>query len=520
MSSAITVTLYGKKTTDISDNLVSMHVEYELNRIPTAEFIVSDGNFADRTYPLFDSPDLQIGAVLNIQIRYESTGEKDASIFQGVVTSSCFGIQKGLPILTVRVMDPAFRLIQAVKTELFNNVTDKIMIEKVLSGATGVSLKKTAASLTTVTYDQFVRNQTSAWDFVRARAGAFGLVIQLENGAISILKVDETTGSKSVELGITEIIGIDIIQNAEDLTKVVEISYWDVKKNASASVKKTTFPKIADAVMAPAATYTLLSLTDKKEAEGVQTYFTTKETRESMYGSITVPGDSSWKLMQKLTLKSFPKAYNGDHAVSRVVQELKYGVWTTKVGIGRSSFYNYLPNSVEDPTLPSDTEMQFATAMKWEKDPSGLGRIPVKVLAFGTGKYWVFPSQVGAGTKQSSYLLPEENEQVLIGFLNGNYNQGFVMTSTYLGNNKPPAPFKLDAKTPVGFLSTSGMKLVFDDSKTDLELSTSSSNMQAMTKNGGVEVKTNKDFKVTASGKVEVKASSKMTLKGASIDLN
>src|SRR3989338_4348390 len=247
MSSAITVTLYGKKTTDISDNLLSMHVEYELNRIPTAEFVVSDGNFAMREYPLFDSPDLQIGANLNIQIRYESTGEKDASIFQGVVTGSCFGVKKGLPTLTVRVMDPAFRLVQAVKTELFNNVTDKSMIEKALSGATGVSLKKAAASLTTITYDQFVRNQRSAWDFVRSRAGAFGLVIQLENGAMSILKVDETTGSKSVELGIDEIVGIDLAQNAEELNKVVDINYWEIKKNATASVKKSSFPEIADA---------------------------------------------------------------------------------------------------------------------------------------------------------------------------------------------------------------------------------------------------------------------------------
>lgn len=519
MSNAITVTLYGKKTTDISDNLVSLRVDSELNGIPAAWLVLSDGNFAKREYPLFDSPDLQIGAEVDIQIRYESTGEKDTSIFKGVVVSSCFGVSKGLPTLTVTMKDPAFRLVHAVKTTVFNKETDKSMIETAISGITGVLLKKTAAALTSVTYGQFIRKQVSAWDFVQERAAAFGLVIQLDNGALSILELTETTGTGTVELGIDDVVDIDLEQSALDLNKAIEVNYWDEKKNATGTVKKTSSSDLATKIKAPDAAYTLLNLTEKKEADGILQFFSTQETQDSLSGTVTVPGSSSWHTMQKLTLKSFPSAYNGSYAVSRVLHQVRFGVWTTTLGIGADSLKG-MTSDVQNPSGPVITEMEFAVALKWAKDPDGLGRIPVKVLAFGKDTYWAYPAQVAAGAKQSSYLLPEENEQLIVGFMHGNYNQGFVITSTYLGSNKPPAPFKLDAKTPVGFLSTAGMKLVFDDQKTELELSTSGSNKQVMGKSGGVEVKTDKDFKVTSSGKTEVKASSKMTLKGATIDLN
>ena len=61
MSNAITITLYGKKTIDISDKLVSLFVEYELNAIPKAIIEISDGNFADRTYPMFNEQSDNVG---------------------------------------------------------------------------------------------------------------------------------------------------------------------------------------------------------------------------------------------------------------------------------------------------------------------------------------------------------------------------------------------------------------------------------------------------------------------------
>ena len=520
MNNAITVTLYGKKTMDISDELVSLFVEYELNAIPKAIMEISDGTFADRTYPLFNEADLQIGAELDVRIRYEDEADTERSIFQGVVTASKFGIKKGLPILAITLKDPAFRLVRAVDTNMFSKKTDKNMIESVISASKGISIKKTSSKLAGVTYDQFIRKQTSAWVFIRERASNFGLVIQLENGAMSILDQDATTGSESIELGINDIIDMQLELDAENLNQDIEINYWDVKPNKTAAVKKASSSNLAKAVSAPKANFTLLKHTNKKEAEGISDYFSTFETRNEINGTITIPGSSKFKLMQKLTLKSFPDAYNGSYPISKVVHKLRFGTWITEVGIGEASIFTGKNNRIENPTIPMIKSVEIATAMKWEKDPEGLGRIPVKVLSFGKDKYWAYPSQVGAGQKQASYLLPEENEQVMIGFMHDNYNQGFIVTSTYLGNIKPPSPFKLDSKTPVGFLSTAKMKLIFDDDKVEIDMSSSSSNKLMLDKSAGITINTNKNLKATSKSKTDIKASSKMTLKGSTIDLN
>ena len=204
MSNAITVTLNGKKALDISDHLLSLHVENGLNEIPKAILEISDGNFADRTYPMFDNADLQIGSELDIRIRYESENDKETSIFKGVIIASQFSAKKGVPLLILTLRDPAFRLQNAVDTNMFSKKTDKNMIETVIAAGKGVSLKKASSKLTGVTYDQFIRKQTSAWDFVKERASSFGLVISLDNGAMSILDQDTTTGTQTIELGIDE----------------------------------------------------------------------------------------------------------------------------------------------------------------------------------------------------------------------------------------------------------------------------------------------------------------------------
>ncbi|MCR9172648.1 MAG: phage baseplate assembly protein V [bacterium] len=517
MSNAITVTLQGKKSIDLSDHLISLITEQKLNAIPTAQIVLSDGNFADRDYPLFNAVDVQVGAEIDIKIRYEETGDRDESIFKGVVVTSQFGAEKGLPTLTLTVKDPAFRLVHAVDTQIFNKKTDKNMIEDVLSPIAGVSLKKAAAQLTANTYDQFVRKQQSAWDFIRNRAANYGLVSQLDDGAISILNPNDTTGTKSLTLGINEIIDFQLDLDAERLNQTVEINYWDVKKNVTGIVKRTGVSELAKTIAAPQAKYNMLNLTAKQEAEGISAYFSNYNTRNELHGTIAVPGNARFKVMQQLTLKSFPKSYNGSYAVSKVVHEVRMGTWTTHVGIGATEMDE---DTMENPTIPQSTPAEIALAMKWEKDPEGLGRIPVKVLSFGTEKYWVYPSQVAAGTKQSSYILPEENEQVIIEFLHGNYNQGYISTSTYLGSNKPPSPFKLDARTPTGFVSSSGMKLIFNDDRQSVELSSSSSNKIELSKNDGAKIISNKNIEVDSKGKTNIKAAATMTLKGATIDLN
>lgn len=516
---AITVTLSGKKTTDVSDSLVLVHVEKEVNQMPFAIIRMSTGNFADREYPLFDDASYKIGEQLDILVRYEETGGKDKSIFKGIITNVGFEMQDGLPIMELIVKDPCFRLFESVNTELFSKKNDKQMISSVCSKL-GLSVKKTAGSLSGFTFDQYVKKQNSDWVFVSERLAAHGLLAIWDNGALSALDLNETTGSLTLDVGIDSILDMNVVQNASDLNQEVQVHYWNLKQNKIETVKKKTDNPLAKDAKTASSEYTFLGISEKKEAEAMLHHFENVQKLSAMKGTVEIVGDASVELMQKLTLKNFPKAMNDSYPITKVVHSIRNEVWRTTIGIGNTAIPLESAKMIERFCSNELTDIQTATALKWEKDPESLGRIPVKVLGFSKDKYWAFPAQVSAGATQSSFILPEEGEQVMVGFMHGNYNQGVILTSIYSGSKKPPSPFKLDAKTPVGFVSKGGLKHIFDDEKKSIESSSSSSNKIMVEDKGGIELKSKKDLKTSSSAKTEIKASASIKIKGATIDLN
>ena len=519
MSASITVTIKGKTTEDISDQLLSLQVEHALNEIPTAELMLLNGNFADRRYPAFESPNYDIGQAIEVLVRYETNEESDQSIFTGVVTSRHFKVLEGTPVMMVGMADPAFRLVHAMGTNLYLNKTDKAMIENVLSEQTGLSLKKAAASLSSFTFDQFVRNQQGGWAFIQDRAAAHGLVSNLENGALSILSPSDTSGSLNLEVGIDEILDVNIEENVENQNREIEVTWWNPGKCKAETVKHRNSLAIAGDAKAPLAYYKQFQLTDKKEAEGTLDALVNWQAQNVITGKIQIPGSDNPRVMNKLTLKGLPAAFNGSHTISSVSHHIQDGTWTTAIGFGLE-LPAYSTEQLIEGLAERSTQIEFATALKWQKDPAGLNRIPVNVPALGSETYWAYVGQVAAGRKQSSFILPEEGEQLMLGFMNSNYNQGVILTSAYFATVHPPSPFKFDAKTPVGLISNSGSKLVINDDKKEVEISTSSSNHVMLNDKSGIDLRSKKNLTTKSSAKTEIVASSTVKVKGTTIDLN
>jgi phage baseplate assembly protein gpV len=520
MSNAITVILYGKKTLDISESLMSLFVQHEVNIIPSAELAIATGNFADRTYPLFDDAMFKVGEELDIKVRYEGSGQDEQSVFKGIITDRKFESRTGVPLMILGVKDPAFRLMDTVATKLFSKKNDKQMIEETLSAGTGLSLKKAASTMASFIFDQFVRKQTTSWRFVLDRAQAHGTLITLDNGAMTISTPSETVGRLTLEVGMDNILDLSVEEDATALNQEIVLNYWNVEKNKVEELKKKFSDANAKAVKGPTSNYNLLGISTKAEAQAMLGFFETRQELGMVVGSIKIPGDASVKLMQDLTLKSMPTSLNGSYTITKVVQKIDAGIWETKIGIGNNSFKLLNGDMQKVPQAFQPKSVEIAKAMKWEKDPGKLGRVPVQIPAFGTEKYWAYPPQTAAGKKQRSFILPEEGEQLVVGFLYNNYNMGVILTSLYLAPDAPKAPFKMDAKSPVGFVSTADMQLIFEDEKKEVRMTTAKKNNVVLNDDKGVAIDAAKDMKLTGKAKINIKASSKIVIKGATIDLN
>jgi uncharacterized protein involved in type VI secretion and phage assembly len=185
------------------------------------------------------------------------------------------------------------------------------------------------------------------------------------------------------------------------------------------------------------------------------------------------------------------------------------------------------------------------------KDPDGLGRVKVALpwLADGFETDWARIASPMAGPGRGLYLLPEVDDEVLVGFGHGRLDSPFVVGALWNGKDKPPesnSDGKNDRRSftsrsghvirltdtkgeeRIEILDKSGKNSVVVDTKTNtVTVSADTDVVVRATKgkltlagDGGVEISSGKgDVKVTGKG-IDVKASAKLVLKGSAVDIN
>ena len=186
------------------------------------------------------------------------------------------------------------------------------------------------------------------------------------------------------------------------------------------------------------------------------------------------------------------------------------------------------------------------------KDPDGLGRVKVSLpwLADGFETDWARIASPMAGAARGLYLLPEVDDEVLVGFEHGLPDAPFVLGALWNGKDKPPEKNddgKNDRRSltsrsghvirltdtkgeeRIEILDKSGKNSVVVDTKSNTVTVTADADVVVratkgkltLAGDGGVEISSGKgDVKITASKGIEVKANAKLVLKGATVDIN
>ena len=163
-------------------------------------------------------------------------------------------------------------------------------------------------------------------------------------------------------------------------------------------------------------------------------------------------------------------------------------------------------------------------------DPNAENRVKVTLpgLPDGSDGLWARLAMPEAGKDRGWYFWPEPGDEVVLGFFNQDPRQPVILGSLFGSKNAPPAAI-VDASDKNGrrglvskkgitiglvdddkaqlYLQTPGKnKIVLDDDGELIELSDQHGNKITLDKNG-ITLKSAKDFKVDASGPVEIKGS-------------
>jgi phage baseplate assembly protein V len=139
------------------------------------------------------------------------------------------------------------------------------------------------------------------------------------------------------------------------------------------------------------------------------------------------------------------------------------------------------------------------------RDPSGLGRLQVRLQAFSE-EVWARRATLAAGSRRGTWFVPDAGDEVLVAFESGDPRRPYVVGTLWNGKQRPPDndPEKTLIRTK------HGVTIVLDDGAGAVELTDSNGNAVKLEPSG---------VTVTAAAKVKVEAST-VQIDASQIEIN
>jgi uncharacterized protein involved in type VI secretion and phage assembly len=184
------------------------------------------------------------------------------------------------------------------------------------------------------------------------------------------------------------------------------------------------------------------------------------------------------------------------------------------------------------------------------QDPANLGRVKLRFpwLSDTQESWWARIATPMAGGERGIYLLPEVDDEVLVAFEQGDVRFPYVLGALWSEPSPPPATNGDGENNLRVVVSRSGMVIRLDDSAGaeqiviadkdaknqvvidvannkitisadgDVEIVASSGKLKLS--GSGVEIASQAEVKIEASGGMELSAGSQLKIKGSTVDVN
>jgi uncharacterized protein involved in type VI secretion and phage assembly len=240
--------------------------------------------------------------------------------------------------------------------------------------------------------------------------------------------------------------------------------------------------------------------------------------------------------------------FNGKTLVTGVRHLLDDRGWQTDVQFGLTpEWFARQPDIQDAPAaglLPAASGLQIGIVDSFDEDPAQLLRVRVMlpVIDGEDGVVWARLASPEAGKERGYFFRPEPGDEVVVGFFNNDPRQAVILGAMYSSSNNPPEDFAdlseenihkgivTKQGTKIGFLdnekaaisieTAQGNKILLDDDAETIEIVDQHGNALTMNSDGievadqsgstiamtgdGVEIKSAADFKIEASGNVEI----------------
>ncbi|MFB6454705.1 type VI secretion system tip protein VgrG [Chitinophaga sp. Hz27] len=464
-----------------SYQITSIMVLKEVNRIPAATIIIQDGEASKQTFPVADKDDFLPGTEIEIKAGYRGTED---IIFKGQVIRTTIKVRKNGSLLYVDCRDKIFSASLSPQNKYYRDQKDSEIIEDLL-GKYKLDKDVTATS---VKHTTLVQYQQSDWDFILQRAAATGMHCIINDGKGSFKVPDlGQSPAETIQYG-SSLLEMDLEMDARTQPPELKIISWD---QSSQDITTTTAKEpsgklngdlsgkdLAGKVNANDCQVFLSSHIPAQELQLAADAMLLRTRLSACSGRVNCQGTAKIIPGCMVALNGIGKHYQGNTYVTGVRHMIVKGNWTTDAQVGVPVTSPAGISNTNTIAIPQGiTTLQTGIVTKLESDPDKEDRIQVTLPSIDPKDdgVWARVGVPDAGKNRGAYFRPEIKDEVLVGFIDGNPNYPVVLGG--LNSSALPAPITAaDANDEKGFVTRSGIKMIFNDNKKSYQLETPGGN--------------------------------------------
>jgi Rhs element Vgr protein len=488
----------------VSSNIISVDIIKQVNKIPYAQIMISEGSASDTTaVAMSNAKCFEPGKEIEIAL----SSDNSRKVFKGIVIKHSIKKTSENTILTVDVKDKSLKLALLRTNAVFVNKTDAQIIKDI------ADKKEIEVECSEKMYEhkQIVQYYCTDWDFIVSRAEANGLLIYPENGKL-IIKKPVIEGSTTE---LTDILDFEIEADMSTQYKEVESVCWDIKKaelgryksNKTINLESKLEINNLSTAMGTGTRIAINGVNAEKEEMELWSNAELMKNRLSLLrGRVSIPGNPNIELGAAVTISEAGKIFSSKTIVTGIRHRIDKNGWVTDLQCGLSpKWFSQNNDIIEKPAaglLPGINGMQvgIVEAFPSDGDPDKFHRIKVKIPAID-GKdnvIWarlLFPY---AGDTRGMFFVPEEGDEVVIGFFNDDPRHAVVIGSLYNGQTETPLDFT-DKNNQKGIVTRNGIKILFtdEDDKEKINIETPGGNKIILDDENGITVEDINENKAT-----------------------
>ena len=473
----------------------TMTISKEINRIPYARLIIFDGDAAAQDFAVSDQETFVPGAEIEINLGYNSD---ESVVFSGIILKHSLKIRTGQsPVLMLECRDKAFQMTVARKNKYFYDSSDSDAVEQIV-GDYGLDSDVDDSS---VQHEAIVQYDCTDWDFIVSRMEANGQFCIVDSGKLSAKAPD--FGADTV---LDAVFGSTMLEFDADLDprnqfQNLKAATWDYSNQAITTVdaQEPDFEENGNLSSSDLESVLSISEFDLYSGEDVtedelQHWADARLLKARLSrcrGRVRFRGYAQIKPGDMINIGGVGDRFNGKVFVSAVRQEVAKGMWTTDVQFGLTSEpFTRQPDIHSAPAadlLPAVQGLQIGVVTDLENDPDSQDRIRVRMPIIDPNEdgVWSRVACQDAGDQRGTFFRPEIGDEVVVGFLNNDPRNPLVLGM--LNSSAKPAPLTASNQNDEkGFVSRSGMKMIFNDSEKSIKIETPAGKKVTISESDGI----------------------------------